>query len=127
MDRIIIKTEKAPAAVGPYSQAIRHGELIFSAGQIPLDPQTGKIVEGGIEAQTRQVLENLSAVLKAGGSGIDRVIKMTVFMTDLKLFTAMNTVYAEYFPHDPPARSAVQVSALPLGAMIEMEGVAVCS
>jgi len=126
MKKSIVSTQKAPAAVGPYSQAVRQGNLLFTAGQIPLDPETGRMVDGGIEEQTRRVLDNLSAVLEAGGSGLDRVLKMTVFMTDLGLFAAMNAVYAEYFPENPPARSAVQVVALPLGAMIEMEGVALC-
>jgi len=126
MHKTIVSTQKAPAAVGPYSQAVRQGNLLFTAGQIPLDPETGGMVDGGIEEQTRRVLDNLSSVLEAGGSGLDRVLKMTVFMTDLGLFAAMNAVYAEYFPENPPARSAVQVAALPLGAMIEMEGVALC-
>ena len=124
MTRDIIATEKAPGAVGPYSQAVRTDQLIFTAGQIPLDPTTGKLVEGPIEDQTRRVLDNLSAVLEAAGSGLDRVVKMTVFMTDLGNFQRMNAVYAEYFPASPPARSAVQVAALPLGADIEMEAVA---
>lgn len=127
MKREIISTEKAPKAVGPYSQAVGRGDLLFTAGQIPLDPSTGAMVDGNIEEQTRRVLENLSAVLIAGGSSLDRVLKMTVFMTDLGLFGRMNAVYAEYFPENPPARSAVQVAALPLGAAIEMEAVAVCA
>ncbi len=122
----IISTDKAPAAVGPYSQAVRTGNLIFTAGQIPLDPSTGEMVPGPIEDQTRQVLKNLSAVLEAAGSGLGDVVKMTVFMNDLGQFSRMNAVYAEFFPEAPPARSAVEVSALPLGAAIEMEAVAVC-
>ncbi len=124
--RSIVSTEKAPAAVGPYSQAVRIGDLVYTAGQIPLDPATGTLVSGAIEAQTRQVLSNLSAVLEAAGSGLDSIVKMTVFMTDLGQFQQMNAVYAEFFPGDPPARSAVEVSALPLGVTIEMEAVAVC-
>ncbi len=124
MDRTPISTDAAPAAVGPYSQAIRTGHLVFTAGQIPLDPVTGTLAEGQIEEHTRQVLENLKAVLEAAGSGLDRVVKMTVFMTDLSDFKRMNAVYAEYFPTDPPARSAFGVPALPLGAAIEMEAVA---
>jgi 2-iminobutanoate/2-iminopropanoate deaminase len=124
MTRDIIATDRAPGAVGPYSQAVRTDRLVFTAGQIPLDPATGTLVEGAIEAQTRRVLDNVRAVLEAAGSGLDRVVKMTVFMTDLKLFQRMNAVYAEYFPDAPPARSAVQVAALPLGATIEMEAVA---
>ena len=122
--RDIISTDAAPRAVGPYSQAVRSGDLVFTAGQIPLDPTTGELVPGAIEDQTRQVLANLAAVLEAAGSRLDRVVKMTVFMTDLGQFKAMNAVYADLFPGDPPARSAVQVVALPLGAAIEMECVA---
>jgi len=124
MDRTVVSTEDAPAAVGPYSQAIHTGTLVFTAGQIPLDPKTGKLVEGGIEDQTRRALDNVGAVLRAAGSGFHRVVKVTVFMVDLGKFQAMNGVYAQYFPADPPARSAFQVSALPLGAQIEIEAVA---
>jgi len=122
--RTVVTTDRAPAAVGPYSQAIRIGELVFSAGQIPLDPSTGAMVGTTIAEQTRQVLRNLTAVLEAAGSSLEQIIKMTVFMTDLGEFAAMNEVYAEHFPSTPPARSAVQVAALPLGAQIEMECVA---
>lgn len=122
--RDVIATGSAPSAVGPYSQGIRAGSFFFSAGQIPLDPGTGKMVDGGIEQQTRQVLENIKAVCAAAGAPMSRIVKMTVFMVDLGDFAAMNGVYAEYFPSDPPARSAVQVAALPLGASIEMECVA---
>jgi 2-iminobutanoate/2-iminopropanoate deaminase len=127
--RRVIATETAPKAVGPYSQAIVAAGviLVFTAGQIPLDPATGKLVEGTIEDQTRQVLANLRAVLEAAGSGLDRVVKVTVFMTDLSLFARMNAVYATAFPSDPPARSAVGVAALPLGAQVEMECVAIGS
>jgi 2-iminobutanoate/2-iminopropanoate deaminase len=124
MTRDIIATDQAPGAVGPYSQAVRTDRLIFTAGQVPLDPATGALVEGPIEDQTRRVLQNVRAVLEAAGSGLDRVVKMTVFMTDLGDFQRMNGVYAEFFPEAPPARSAVQVAALPLGAVIEMEAVA---
>ncbi len=124
LDRTVITTDRAPQAVGPYSQGICIGDLFFSAGQIPLDPSTGTMISGGIEDQTRQVLENLRAVVEAAGSGLERVVKVTVFMTDLGKFKAMNTVYGEYFKQSPPARSAVQVVALPLGADIEMECVA---
>jgi 2-iminobutanoate/2-iminopropanoate deaminase len=124
MDRSVVSTDAAPAAVGPYSQAIAAGGLVFTAGQIPIDPATGSLVEGSIEIQTRRVLDNISAVLDAAGSGLERVVKMTVFMADLGQFSAMNGVYAEYFPADPPARSAFQVAALPLGAEIEIEAVA---
>ena len=124
MTRDIIATENAPGAVGPYSQAIRTDQFVFTAGQIPLDPATGKLVTGPIEDQTRQVLDNIRAVLTAAGTGLDRVVKMTVFMTDFSDFQRMNAVYAEYFPKAPPARSAIQVAALPLGADIEIEAIA---
>ena len=124
MTRDIIATDQAPGAVGPYSQGIRTDQFVFTAGQIPLDPATGSLVEGPIEDQTRRVLDNVRAVLQAAGSGLDRVVKMTVFMTDFGDFKRMNAVYAEYFPDAPPARSAVQVSALPLGVDIEMEAIA---
>jgi len=120
----VISTRSAPQAVGPYSQGVRAGSFLFTAGQIPLDPSTGTMVEGGIEAQTRQVLTNVKAVVEAAGSSLDRVVKMTVFMVDLGQFAAMNGVYAEFFGAEPPARSAVEVAALPLGAAIEMECVA---
>jgi 2-iminobutanoate/2-iminopropanoate deaminase len=125
MTRDIIATDRAPGAVGPYSQAVRTEQLVFTAGQVPLDPATGALVEGSIEDQTRRVLDNVRAVLEAAGSDLDRVVKMTVFMTDLGDFQPMNAVYAEYFQDAPPARSAVQVAALPLGASIEIEAVAV--
>ncbi len=124
MKRKIIHTDKAPAAVGPYSQAVKSKRMVFTAGQIPLDPATGKLVEGGIEEQTRQALTNLKAVLKAAGSGMNAVMKTTVFLLDMGEFAAMNAVYAEFFPKNPPARSAVQVAALPLGARVEIEAIA---
>jgi len=122
--RNVIATTEAPGAVGPYSQGIATDGLVFTAGQIPVNPATGKIEAETIEDQTRQVLSNVDAVLRAAGSGLHRIVKMTVFMTDLGDFQAMNAVYAEFFPSDPPARSAVQVVALPLGVQIEMEAVA---
>ena len=122
--RKIISTQHAPAAVGPYSQAVQIGDLIYSAGQIPLVPETGKMVEGGIEAQTRQVMHNLSAVLEAAGSSLSNVIKTTIYVTDLTDFAAINQVYGSFFEVDPPARSTVQVVALPLGAQVEIEVVA---
>lgn len=124
MQREIIVTDKAPAAVGPYSQAVRVGDFVFTAGQIPLDPATGQMVEGGIEAQTRQTLTNLSAVLEAAGTSLANVVKTTVFLADIGEFKAMNGVFAEFFPEAPPSRSAVQVAALPLGARVEIEAVA---
>ncbi len=125
MDRQIIATDKAPAAIGPYSQAVRAGDLVFAAGQAGLNPTTGKLVEGGIEAQTRQTLTNLSAVLQAAGTSLANAVKTTVFLTDMADFKAMNGVYAEFLPSAPPARSTVQVAALPLGACVEIEVVAV--
>lgn len=124
MNREIIATDRAPAAVGPYSQAVRLGDFVFTAGQIPLNPATGQMVEGGIEAQTRQVLTNVRAVLEAAGTSLAKVVKTTVFLADMGEFKAMNGVYAEFFPAEPPARSTVQVGALPLGARIEIEAVA---
>lgn len=119
-----VHSDGAPAAIGPYSQAIRSGGLLFCSGQIPLDPKTGKMVEGGIEPQTERVLENLSAVLAAGGSSPGKVVKTTVYLTDLGDFPAMNRVYGKYFPVDPPARATVQVGKLPAGALVEIDAVA---
>jgi 2-iminobutanoate/2-iminopropanoate deaminase len=124
IERTIIATKEAPGAVGPYSQGIAADGFVFTAGQIPINPASGKVEATTIEDQTRQVLSNVDAVLRAAGSSLDRVVKMTVFMTDLADFQAMNGVYAGFFPADPPARSAVQVVALPLGVQIEMEAVA---
>ena len=123
--REIISTSNAPAAVGPYSQAVRIGDLVYSAGQIPLNPETGKLVEGGIEAQTRQVMQNLIAVLEAAGTSLTNVVKTTIYVTDLGDFATLNQVYGSYFDSNPPARSTVQVAALPLGANVEIEVVAV--
>lgn len=124
MIKSIVSTEKAPQAIGPYSQAIAAGDFIFTAGQIPLDPATGELENATIEQATRRVLENLQAVLQAAGSDLNHVVKMTVYMHDLSEFAAMNAVYAEFFGDDPPARSAVQVAALPKGARIEMDAIA---
>jgi 2-iminobutanoate/2-iminopropanoate deaminase len=120
----IIHTDHAPKAVGPYSQAIRAGDFIFTSGQIPLDPASGELVQGAIKEQARQVMANLKAVLEAGGSDFSKVVKSTVFLDDLKNFGAFNEVYAEYFPGDRPARSTFQVAGLPLGAKIEIEMIA---
>jgi len=122
-----VRTDAAPKPVGPYSQAIVHGGLAFASGQVPLDPSTGKLVEGEIEAETEQVLENLAAVLEAAGSSLARVLRTTVYLTDLSLFARMNAVYAKHFTGDPkPARSTVQAAALPLGARIEIDVIASC-
>ncbi len=120
----IISTDKAPKAIGPYSQAIRTENLLFTAGQVGLDPISMELVEGGIEAQTRQVLTNLKHVLETGDSGLKFVVKTTVFLQDMSDFAKMNAVYAEFFPENPPARSTVQVAGLPKGALVEIECVA---
>lgn len=124
--REVVATEHAPAAVGPYSQAIRAGDFVFTAGQLGMDPVTGKLVEGGVEAQAQQALTNLQAVLEVAGSSLDRVVKVTVFLQDINDFKAVNAVYARFFTQDPPARSAVQVAALPLGGWVEIEAIALC-
>ena len=111
--------------VAPYSPAIRMNHLVFTSGQIGLDPATGKLVEGGVEAQTRQTLQNLQGVLEAAGSGLAQVLKTTVFLNDINDYAAVNAIYAEFFTEDPPARSAVQVAALPIGALVEIEAIAV--
>jgi len=123
-EREVIVSAGAPAAIGPYSQAIRAGGLVFVSGQIPLDPETGRVVPGGIAAQAERALDSLRAILDAAGSGLERVVKTTVFLTDLGTFTEVNEVYARYFPHAPPARATVQVAALPRGVGIEIEAVA---
>lgn len=120
----IVSTTEAPAAVGPYSQAVRVGPLLFTAGQIPLDPKSGQIVSEDVAEQTRRVLDNLTAVLKAEGMDFSNIVKTTVFMTNLGDFQTMNEVYASYFKDQPPARSTVQVTALPKGAQVEIELVA---
>jgi 2-iminobutanoate/2-iminopropanoate deaminase len=120
----IISTRDAPAALGPYSQAVRVGSTIYCAGQIPLDPKTGEIVSGGIDVQTRRVLDNIMAILRSEGLGFDDIVKTTIFLTELADFQAMNEVYASYFKQAPPARSTVQVAALPKGARIEIEVIA---
>ena len=122
-----IATSEAPAAVGPYSQGIVSGGVVFVSGQLPLDPATGQFVEGGIEEQTARVIENLQAVLKAAGADLDSVVKVTVFLADMNDFAAMNKVYTSFFGSVPPARSAVQVARLPKDARIEMEAIACLS
>lgn len=124
MQRSPVNSGQAPKAIGPYSQAIRAGDFVFCAGQTPLDPATGNLVDGEIEAQTRRVLQNLSLVLEAAGASLGTVVKTTVFLLDMNDFQKMNAVYAEFFPKDPPARSTVQVARLPRDARIEIELVA---
>ena len=121
----IISTSEAPAAIGPYSQAVRSGRFLFCSGQIPLDPNSGQIMPGDIAAQTRRVLDNIAAVLNAERLTFDNVIKTTIFLTDLADFQAVNEIYGSYFKQAPPARSTVQVSALPKGAKVEIEAIAV--
>jgi 2-iminobutanoate/2-iminopropanoate deaminase len=124
VNKQIVATDKAPAAVGPYSQGVRAGNLVFTAGQLGIVPGTKEFAGPDIESQTRQALENLGAVLEAAGSGLEHVLKTTVFLQDIGEFTRMNAVYAEFFPENPPGRSAVQVAALPLGGRVEIEAVA---
>ena len=124
MDKKVITSKKAPKALGPYSVAIRTGNLVFTSGQLGLDPATGDLVPGGIEAETRQSLTNLGNVLADSGSGLDLAIKTIVFLRDMADFPKMNAVYAEFFPENPPARSTVQVAALPKNGAVEIEVVA---
>jgi 2-iminobutanoate/2-iminopropanoate deaminase len=125
-ERDVIVTEGAPKPFGgaPYNQAIKAAGLVFCAGQVGLDPAAGTLVEGGVEPQARRAMENLSAVLEAAGSGIDRIVKTTIFVTDLGDFAAVNAVYGSFFAADPPARSTVQVAGLPGGAVVEIEAIA---
>lgn len=125
MAKQILTSEQAPKAIGPYSAGIRAGNLIFTAGQLGMDPATGKFVSAEISAQTRQALKNLQAVLEAGGASLENVVKVTVFLRDMDDFSAMNEVYAEFFSQNPPARSAVQVARLPKDAAVEIEAIAV--
>lgn len=123
--RKIVATEKAPAAIGPYAQANIVGDFVFTSGQIPLDPATGQLVEGGIEEQTRQCFQNLQAILVDAGSNLDKIIKTTCFLTDMDNFAKMNEIYAQFFPSGVyPSRSAFEVGALPKGAMVEIEAIA---
>ncbi len=124
MSKKQIQTSDAPAAIGPYSQAIQAGPLTFYSGQIPLDPKTGVIVEGGIVEQTRQVMANMGAVLKASGRNFDNVVKTTIYLTDLGDFAAVNDIYGSFFGEVPPARACVQVSALPKGSQVEIDWIA---
>ncbi len=120
----ILETNDAPRAIGPYSQAVRTGSFLFSAGQIALDPRTGELTGGSVEEETRRVMQNLEAVLKAAGLDFGSVVKTTVYLKDLADFSAMNEIYGEYFSESPPARSTVEVSALPKGARIEVDLIA---
>ena len=124
MNREVIHTPHAPAAVGPYSQAIRLGNLVFTSGQIALDPATGKLVEGDVVAQTHQVMKNLQSVLAAAATDLSQIIKTTVFLQNMSDFPIFNSTYAQYFPGTPPARSTVEVAKLPLGGLVEIECVA---
>ena len=123
MDNIVIETLDAPQAIGTYSQGIKSGNLVFTSGQIPLNPKTGELINGDFKMEISQVLTNLNAVLKSGGSSLKKAVKLTVFLTDLSYFPQVNEVFKEFFPENPPARSAVQVSALPMNAKIEIEAV----
>ena len=125
MMREAINTTNAPAAIGPYSQAIKTNSLVFTSGQIPIDPATGEIVQGDVKAQTAQVLKNLEAVLAAAGSSLDKIVKTTLFIKDMNSFASINEVYAEFFQEVPPARSTVEVARLPKDVLIEIEAVAV--
>ncbi len=127
MERQVIHSDHAPKAIGPYSQAIRVGDFVFCSGQLGLDPNTGNLVSGGVEAETRRALENLAAVLQAAGTSLERVVKTTVFLLDMNDFARMNAVYAEFFPANPPARSTIQVARLPRDGRVEIEAIAVVS
>jgi 2-iminobutanoate/2-iminopropanoate deaminase len=122
--RTPVKTDRAPGAIGPYSQAIKAGGFVFASGQIAIDPGTGQFVAGGVVEQTEQVLKNLSAVLEAAGSSLSHVVKTTVFLADMKEFTAMNEVYGKFFSGEPPARATVAAAGLPKDARVEIEAVA---
>jgi 2-iminobutanoate/2-iminopropanoate deaminase len=124
MQKDIISTSKAPQAIGPYSQAVRFDNLLFISGQIPLEPESGKILKGGIKAQTKQILENLKGVLTAGGSSLDNVLRTTIFLTDLEDYADVNEMYAQFFEKSMPARSTVQVSRLPMEVRIEIDAIA---
>lgn len=127
MDREIISTDKAPAAVGPYSQGVKAGQFVFTAGQVAIDPAAGQIVAQDVAGQTHQVMDNLRAVLRQAGSELDKVVKTTVFLQSMDDFAAMNAVYGSYFEDQPPARSTVEVGRLPLGALVEIEAIALLS
>ena len=125
MKREVIVTPKAPGAIGPYSQGIAIGDLVFTAGQGGVDPATRKVVEGGIQVETRQVLKNIAAILEAAGSAMENVVKTTVYLKDMGEFAQMNAVYAEFFPKDPPARTTIQAAKLPMDISVEIEAIAI--
>ncbi len=127
MERTSIATPNAPAAIGPYAQAVKAGGLLFVSGQIPIDPASGELVQGDIRAETRQVLNNLKAILEAGGSSLAKVVKATIFIADMEQFATINEIYAEFFHTDPPARACVEVARLPKDVQVEIEAVAVVS
>lgn len=124
-ERVVIVPEGAPSALGTYSPAVALGGMVYTSGQIGLDPASGELVAGGVEAETRQVLRNLAAVLEAAGSGLDQILKTTCFLADMGDFATFNAVYGEHFPSDPPARSTIGVAALPRGARVEIEAIGV--
>lgn len=127
MEKKIIQTAEAPAAIGPYSQGVTIGNLLFTSGQIPIDPKTGQVIQGDISEQTKQVMENLKAVLKAAGTDFNKVIKTTIFIKDMENFTQINEVYGSFFSAEPPARSTVEVSRLPKDVLVEIEMIAALS
>jgi len=123
LDKVVIHTTEAPKAIGTYSQGIKSDNFVFTSGQIPINPQSGELIEGDFKSEVKQVLINLNGVLKGGGSSLQQAIKLTVFLTDLSHFAQVNEIFNEFFPDNPPARSAVQVSALPMNARIEIDAV----
>jgi 2-iminobutanoate/2-iminopropanoate deaminase len=124
MERKVVMSPEAPKPIGPYSQAVEAGGFVFCSGQIPIDPQTGRIIEGSIHAQTERILTNLKAVLEAAGSSLEQTVKMTVYLTNLADFESLNQVLGQHFAQEPPARAVVQVSALPKNAMVEIDLIA---
>ena len=123
MDKVVIRTTEAPKAIGTYSQGIKSDNFVFTSGQIPINPQSGELIKGDFKSEVKQVLINLNGVLKGGGSSLQQAIKLTVFLTDLSHFAQVNEIFDEFFPDNPPARSAVQVSALPMNARVEIEAI----
>ncbi|MBH25674.1 MAG: hypothetical protein CMH57_14725 [Myxococcales bacterium] len=124
MDKYIISTERAPQAIGPYSQAVGFGNLLFLSGQIAIDPETNVLLQGAVEEQTKQVMENIHAVLEAANLSFDNVVKITIYLANMNDFSLVNDIYAEYFPENPPARSTVEVSRLPRNVLIEIDAIA---